>query len=235
MHIHNLATIASIFYKRAQQTPLSSVEFGAMVFEKPLFGYPYSFVVLGQMLVDMLHKLNTANDPELSVDIDSTTKSIQDLVEIIKIPSSNELLDTANECLSTTRLALSKSDINQKAANLALSWSKAFVNYAQQIVKKFYSNDGSLKSKEELSQEQSSQSQEQPKAAIKQEEGLVTFLERVFKSVKAGNQPTDNDLSYWNKNKNLLLQRLNALNSINKRTPLQEQERLVLSYLKDKL
>jgi hypothetical protein len=212
--------IAALFAKKSQYIP-DPVDFRGRALIKPLFGNNYSFVDLAHSLVDILSQLNTDGS---DVDVQSTVKALLDLVDIVKIPAADDLIDTANLAYQT---------ISEKTNNkIALAYAKNFVLLAKQIVNKFYDSSKRVKSPEELEKEQQNTA---PSKAIAKEEGLVKFLERLFKSVKAGQTPTESDLSYWKANQNILLTRLNALNAIKQRTSLQEQERIVISYLRDNL
>lgn len=210
--------IAALFAKKSQYIP-DPVDFRGRALIKPLFGNSYSFVDLAHALVDILHQLNTDGS---DVDTNTTVKSILDLVDVVKIPAADDLIDVAN---------LSYQTISEKTNNkTAISYARNFVMFSKQIVNKFYNSAKQVKSPDELGKD--SQGVASIPAA---EENLVKFLERLFKSVKAGQTPSTKDFSYWKANENILLNRLNALTSSKQRTPLQEQERAVISYLKDRL
>lgn len=211
-----LYKIADLFYKKAQYIP-DPMEFRKKALIAPIFGYQYSFVDLAHAIVDILHQLNPDNTDQ---DINTTTKSILDLVDIVKIPDADDILDVAN---------LSFQTIKEKTQNAnAIAYAKSFVNLSRQIVNYFYNSSKKIKSSEESGSGQETNNQK----VISKKEGLVSFLERVFKALKSGQNPSADDINYWNANSNLLSSRLKALVGLKQKTPLQQQEITVISYIK---
>src|SRR5258708_5545264 len=125
MKYEKLSKVATLFAKKAQFIP-DPMEFRKRALIAPIFGNPYSFVDLAHALVDILHQVNSDNT---DTDVNTTTKSILDLVDIVKIPDADDILDVANLAFQTIR---------EKTQNAkAISYAKAFLNLSKQIVSFF--------------------------------------------------------------------------------------------------
>jgi hypothetical protein len=156
----------------------------------------------------VLQDLTSLDREEKDPAITAATHAIMTILNSFAVPDPNALLNAANQSAAAIR---SKANDPKK-----LQVANYFVSLAQLLVNKFF---------------HTAQEGEQPQAT----EGSLQFVQRMHAALKNNKPVSEADKAKWNAGKSIYLRRLNALNAMGQRTPPQEQERLALQFVSDKM
>jgi hypothetical protein len=169
----------------------------------------------------LLKYFSSADPNEQDYVITDAVHKIMNINDSNKVPDAAELINAASTALNAIK---SKMSDNREAIQIG----GFFVNLTNKIVDKYFGafHHADIKTKSnEVSVDQNGQQQNQLQKKV---ESLWGFLTRTYQTLRSGKQLTPEDMAQFNANKSFYTRRLNGLNSLQTRTPDQENEKNIL-------
>lgn len=171
----------------------------------PPSGAQFSF---RQVAGVVLTDLTVLDRNEADPQVTAASHAILDILNSLTVPSTSAMLNAATQAANIIRTKIPNEPKKIQVANYLVTIVNMLINKSSTV---------------------------KPTSQVPANESPVSFLQRLYRTLKKNQPINEDDQSKWEASKGLYVRRLNGLNSLPDRTPQQEQERSLIQFVNYKV